>query len=117
MKRQTRVPSRNHFGRDRGESSSAPQIISARVIHPDENFGGSTLRVGSSDPRNAGLLQSLSSPLLDTTQRQKFAICGVNHTARPLSRFQRYNVSNSTQVITDGGDYLCMSTTTINRSD
>jgi len=40
------------------------EIISARVIHPYENFGEAT--VGSPDPHNADPLRSISSPLLDT---------------------------------------------------
>ena len=86
------------------------EIISALVIHPDENFGESTLRVGSPDPHNACPLQSLLTPLQDTAQQRDFMIWSL-----PL--FKRYNASNPGQVVTDESEYFYMSNIIIKRGD
>ena len=104
-RRKTRASSRDHFSQAEEKSSSTfprplqpgprrkleclLKITSVGVIHLDVELGESTLRVGSPDSNNASPLRSLP-PLLDTTQQQDFAICGVNHTARLLPHFKRY---------------------------
>jgi len=101
----------------RRKSECLSEIISAWLIRSDDNFSESTLRVGSPDLNNAGPLRSLPPPLLDKVQQRDSMICGVNHTAKSLSRFKRYNASNPAQVVSDKGGDFCMSVTTIKRDD
>ena len=94
-----------------------PEIISARVLHPYKNLAKVLCRSRVTIPHNTGPLRNLLPSLLDTTQQRDFAIGEVNHTARSLSYFKRYNAFNQVQVIIDGGEYFCMSIPTIKRGD